>query len=360
MTLALGALWVCLLAGAVFMLWRGVRGEPTDNLPRCRRCLYNVGGRPNRPLRCPECGANLQRLGSIRLGARRPHRARITTGVALLLAALSPAGVLVWRAMPKAVPVVVKAVAPARLGGRAGRAARLARVRAAAQPRRLSEAAVAALLPAREVTLAAPTSGSIDPDALFDLFQQHATPFGMEFAPTERPVFDVGAFQAPTSPPGPEARTEADASPFSDRAGPSGERARFGMGSTGSTADTPVGFGGFGAEMSRSGAAALGTYRIAVGAGLLPDRLLSAPRLASGGIVVALPVGSGGSTRVGGALRAPGAGFGVAGALPAVYRQGGFNGSLFANPGSSHGGCLEADLRLTQPAVAPSVVHSCR
>lgn len=104
LTLAIGIVWTVTLGAGTILTWRGLRGKPIDNLPRCSRCKYNVGCRRDRPQRCPECGANLQLLGSIRLGARRMQGRLVTWGVAMVLIGLSPIGALVWRAMPRAIP----------------------------------------------------------------------------------------------------------------------------------------------------------------------------------------------------------------------------------------------------------------
>lgn len=84
--------WLGAFALGAVLVWRGVRGRLVDDDPHCRRCGYNLIATPRRPGRCPECGATLHGLGTIRLGARKPRERLIIVGAAIMLLCLCPIG----------------------------------------------------------------------------------------------------------------------------------------------------------------------------------------------------------------------------------------------------------------------------
>src|SRR5215218_8796709 len=61
----------------------GWRGRRTDDHPLCRRCGFDLTGRPPDSTRCAECGADIATSRAIRIGHRRKR------GVVSLLAMLT-------------------------------------------------------------------------------------------------------------------------------------------------------------------------------------------------------------------------------------------------------------------------------
>jgi hypothetical protein len=91
-TLVLLSLIILTFGGAA-LLRRGWRGVAIDDHPLCRRCGYDLHGRPaGAAAVCPECGADLSKPRSRRIGHRRKSRGVLTAGLALLVIALGEAG----------------------------------------------------------------------------------------------------------------------------------------------------------------------------------------------------------------------------------------------------------------------------
>jgi hypothetical protein len=84
--------WTAVFSFGVLLLWRGLRGRLTDHDPRCRKCGYNLVASPQRPGLCPECGAQIYGLGTIRLGARRRRESLVIIGAAIMILCLAPIG----------------------------------------------------------------------------------------------------------------------------------------------------------------------------------------------------------------------------------------------------------------------------
>jgi len=84
--------WLGAFALGAVLAWRGVHGRLVDDDPHCRRCGYNLIATPRRPGRCPECGATIYGLGTIRLGARKRRESLIIIGAAIMLLCLFPIG----------------------------------------------------------------------------------------------------------------------------------------------------------------------------------------------------------------------------------------------------------------------------
>jgi hypothetical protein len=87
-----GTAWLGALALGAALIWRGLRGRRVDDDPHCRRCGYNLIASPQRPGRCPECGATIYGLGTIRVGARKRREPLIIIGAAIMLLCLGPIG----------------------------------------------------------------------------------------------------------------------------------------------------------------------------------------------------------------------------------------------------------------------------
>lgn len=96
----MGASWgviaiVLLLLVAIALIVVGVRGRCVHDRPVCARCGFDVTGLVARELgdrttfACPECGAKLDRPGSIQQGLRKRRRVVLTMGILLLLLGVS-------------------------------------------------------------------------------------------------------------------------------------------------------------------------------------------------------------------------------------------------------------------------------
>ncbi|MGE5609068.1 MAG: hypothetical protein ACM359_07425 [Bacillota bacterium] len=74
-----------LLTGAV-LLWRGARGRRIDDHPICRVCGFDLFGLPPESHRCSECGVDLRKRRTIRIGHHQPARMVMALGMLLLFA----------------------------------------------------------------------------------------------------------------------------------------------------------------------------------------------------------------------------------------------------------------------------------
>ena len=84
------------VAIAVSLLILGLHGCRADDHPLCRRCGYDLTGRPDASTRCGECGADLTRPRAVRSGHRARRRGPLTAGVVLLVPSLAAVGVAGW------------------------------------------------------------------------------------------------------------------------------------------------------------------------------------------------------------------------------------------------------------------------
>src|SRR5688500_6972626 len=86
---------LALAAGVGFVLaWAGWRGRRVNNHPLCRRCGFDLTGRPPDSARCAECGADLSDRCAIRVGQRECRRRPLAAGVVLILLTLAPLAAL--------------------------------------------------------------------------------------------------------------------------------------------------------------------------------------------------------------------------------------------------------------------------
>jgi hypothetical protein len=74
---------LAIVIGAV-VLRLGVRGRRVDDHPICRKCGFDLIGRPEGSEVCPECGADLRRPRAIRDGHRQWRRGLVAGGGVLL------------------------------------------------------------------------------------------------------------------------------------------------------------------------------------------------------------------------------------------------------------------------------------
>lgn len=113
-------IWIVVTCAGLAMLALGLRGRVADKHLRCRRCrhVYISGG--SDPSICTECGGDLRKPGSLRIGRRRMNETQIVFSVMMLGASTAAVlGVMRHKRLPNVVPAtpaaavnkVVKAVA---------------------------------------------------------------------------------------------------------------------------------------------------------------------------------------------------------------------------------------------------------
>ena len=82
--MTIAVLAIALLASAA-LVTVGLRGRRVDDHPLCRRCGYDLTGRPASSDRCGECGADLSRPRAGRVGHRVRRRWPLAVGTAALV-----------------------------------------------------------------------------------------------------------------------------------------------------------------------------------------------------------------------------------------------------------------------------------
>lgn len=83
------------LLGALLAIM-GRRGRRIDDHPLCRKCGYDLTGRPETSDRCAECGAELSARRAIRVGNRLPSRRLFWGGLSLTAISLLLCAALSW------------------------------------------------------------------------------------------------------------------------------------------------------------------------------------------------------------------------------------------------------------------------
>src|SRR4051812_1242733 len=78
------------------LLATGLRGRRVDERPRCRRCGYDLSGRPAGSAVCSECGSDLNVPRAVRIGHRERRPGLVASGAVLLVLAATVGGVIVW------------------------------------------------------------------------------------------------------------------------------------------------------------------------------------------------------------------------------------------------------------------------
>jgi len=77
-----------------------LRGRRVDDQPLCRKCDFDLTGKPDSSIRCPECGSDVTHPRAVRIGHREKRRgwAAGAVGVMLLcLSVLTAGGVAFYR-----------------------------------------------------------------------------------------------------------------------------------------------------------------------------------------------------------------------------------------------------------------------
>lgn len=84
---------LCALALTAFAL----RGRRVDHHPVCRRCGFDLFGKPPGSTACAECGADLNRRRAVRVGNRERRRGLAWVAASVLLLSLGWLGAVGWR-----------------------------------------------------------------------------------------------------------------------------------------------------------------------------------------------------------------------------------------------------------------------
>src|SRR2546425_8365233 len=84
-----------LLIGLVLLI-RGLRGRRVDDHPICRRCGFDLFGRPETSTQCAECGADLTLPRAIQHGRRVRRGGMIFAGGTLVGIVLLIGGAVMW------------------------------------------------------------------------------------------------------------------------------------------------------------------------------------------------------------------------------------------------------------------------
>src|SRR5580765_2245604 len=97
MFLAVGIGAIALLGG-IFLLLLGLRGRRVDDHPVCRKCGFDLTGRPGGASagRCSECGTDLARSRAVRIGNRQQRRLLLRLGVLLTVICVMWLGSIGW------------------------------------------------------------------------------------------------------------------------------------------------------------------------------------------------------------------------------------------------------------------------
>src|SRR4051812_43159994 len=85
-----------LAAAALAMRILAIRGRRVGDHPVCRKCGFDLYGRPSGSARCGECGADLSRRRAVRAGRRRPRRGLAAAAGQVLALSAGVAGVAGW------------------------------------------------------------------------------------------------------------------------------------------------------------------------------------------------------------------------------------------------------------------------
>src|SRR2546423_905875 len=81
---------------ALVLTWRGWRGKRVGDHPFCRRCGFDLFGKPGDSHKCPECGATLHAKRAIVIGVRQRSALALSVGTPPLLIGLVVAAAIGW------------------------------------------------------------------------------------------------------------------------------------------------------------------------------------------------------------------------------------------------------------------------
>lgn len=81
----------------IVLAWWGRRGKPIDAHPICRKCRFDLVGRPQGSDRCPECGTDLHWTNAIAVGNRKPRQSGMVVGGCFVLLSVCAFGTWGWK-----------------------------------------------------------------------------------------------------------------------------------------------------------------------------------------------------------------------------------------------------------------------
>jgi hypothetical protein len=90
------ALLILPLLIGTLLLWRGLRGVRVDDHPICRKCGFDLTGRPEGSDKCAECGADLTARRAVRHGHRRRRPVMLGIGLLALLPVMGLVALVTW------------------------------------------------------------------------------------------------------------------------------------------------------------------------------------------------------------------------------------------------------------------------
>lgn len=95
---AFAILMVCVLCLIVsfFLLRRGIRGRQIGDHPHCRRCGFDLFGKPETSQQCSECGADIHAPKAIVIGVRHRSATKILLGIFFLLVSFGAGVPIGW------------------------------------------------------------------------------------------------------------------------------------------------------------------------------------------------------------------------------------------------------------------------
>src|SRR4051812_5753200 len=83
-------------AAAAGLVVVAVRGRRVDDHPLCRRCGFDLFGKPADSARCAECGADLTGRRAVRVGRRQPRWRLAALAAVVLALSAGGGGVAGW------------------------------------------------------------------------------------------------------------------------------------------------------------------------------------------------------------------------------------------------------------------------
>src|SRR3954452_1890745 len=89
---------MALLAASALLVLIALRGQRVNDHPICRRCGFDLFGKPAESTVCSECGADLNRRRAVRVGQREPRAWLLRGALPVLAVSVGWCGLLGWDA----------------------------------------------------------------------------------------------------------------------------------------------------------------------------------------------------------------------------------------------------------------------
>jgi hypothetical protein len=97
------------LFAAALLLWAR-HGRRVNEHPHCRKCGFDLFGRPAGSFICSECGADLRRNRAVRFGARRARRKVVAASLVVFLPSVAWLGLALWASVSQKPTALYKPV----------------------------------------------------------------------------------------------------------------------------------------------------------------------------------------------------------------------------------------------------------